>query len=315
MNKEKEITQIEVEKLAICLANTFIQRWDIYSRQLEDGSYICVKEPLSPEHLQSHLRGETTLGSYILNEESQAWFMVLDADDEEQYAGLVRTADSLTCHRIPTYLERSCRGGHLWFFFEEAISGADVRRFGRGLMNTYGLEGVELYPKQDQLSDGPGSLIRLPFGVHRKTMKRYGFVITGGKKLTPLLRDQILLFSSPLTVSEAAFDEFWQLGNVAVPISAVVPKEMEGDRLSDRIKAAIPVIDFVGQYVELSSKGNGHCPFHEDKHKSFSVNADKNYWHCFAGCGGGSVIDFWMKYKGIEFTEAIKELADMLLAQ
>ena len=32
--------------------------------------------------------------------------------------------------------------------------------------------------------------------------------------------------------------------------------------------------------------------------------------NCFAGCGSGSVIDFWMKWKGCEFTEAVKELAD-----
>ena len=29
-----------------------------------------------------------------------------------------------------------------------------------------------------------------------------------------------------------------------------------------------------------------------DLHPSFGVNTEGNYWHCFAGCGGGSVIDF-----------------------
>ena len=315
MKKEEEISQTEYETLAISLAQTFVQRWELYSQQLEDGSYICVKKPLTPEHLQAHLRGEITLGTYLLNADSQAWFIVLDADDDSEYAGLVRTATSLAYHRIPTYLEHSRRGGHLWFFFEEAIPGADVRQFGRGLMNTYGLEGIELYPKQDHLTDGPGSLIRLPFGIHRKDGMRYGFVHPSGEKIKPLLRDQIPLFANPLTVSEAAFDVFWRLGEVEPIIPEFTPKEVDGDYLSDRIKSAIPVRDFVGQYVELSTRGNGHCPFHNDQHKSFSINTDKNYWHCFAGCGGGSVIDFWMKYKGIEFTEAIKELGDMLLAQ
>jgi DNA primase len=51
----------------------------------------------------------------------------------------------------------------------------------------------------------------------------------------------------------------------------------------------------------------------DDHHFSFSVNAEKNYWHCFAGFRGGSLIDFWMKWQGIEFRQAVKELAKQLL--
>jgi DNA primase len=83
--------------------------------------------------------------------------------------------------------------------------------------------------------------------------------------------------------------------------------------LSERIKASVSVYDFVGQYVELSPNGRGLCPFHNDQHASFAVDIDQNYWHCFAGCGGGSVIDFWMKRQGCDFTTAIHDLADMLL--
>ncbi|MHA2433799.1 MAG: CHC2 zinc finger domain-containing protein, partial [Candidatus Thorarchaeota archaeon] len=43
------------------------------------------------------------------------------------------------------------------------------------------------------------------------------------------------------------------------------------------------------------------------------VNDEGNYWHCFAGYGGGSVIDFWMNWRECDFTTAIKELAEMLL--
>jgi DNA primase len=69
----------------------------------------------------------------------------------------------------------------------------------------------------------------------------------------------------------------------------------------------------VGQFVELAPNGRGLCPFHDDQHASFSVNADENYWHCFAGCGGGSLIDFWIKYRDSDFTAAVRELAGMLL--
>ena len=79
----------------------------------------------------------------------------------------------------------------------------------------------------------------------------------------------------------------------------------------ERVKKAIPVKDYVSEYVTL--KGNvGHCPFHDDQKKSFGVNEEGNYWHCFAGCGGGSIIDFYMKMESVDFNTAVNELADKL---
>lgn len=51
-----------------------------------------------------------------------------------------------------------------------------------------------------------------------------------------------------------------------------------GEKPSERIKNRISVHDFVSQYVELDSQGRGHCPFHDDQHKSFSVNKQGNHW-------------------------------------
>lgn len=31
------------------------------------------------------------------------------------------------------------------------------------------------------------------------------------------------------------------------------------------------------------------CPFHEDRHPSFSYNVELDRWKCFAGCGGGKL--------------------------
>ena len=76
------------------------------------------------------------------------------------------------------------------------------------------------------------------------------------------------------------------------------------------------VLDFVGEYVDLkptTSGAIGLCPFHDDHNPSFGGNAEEDYWHCFAGCGGGSVIDFWMEWRRCDFTSAVAELAKMLL--
>ena len=65
-------------------------------------------------------------------------------------------------------------------------------------------------------------------------------------------------------------------------------------------------------FFSMDKKGKGHCPFHQDDKPSFSVNVKENYWHCFAGCGGGSVIDFWMKLNNLEFDDAVDDLAERL---
>ena len=181
----------ELSRPALVIARQFIQRWDLYARQLDDGRYICVHEQLNVGHLFAHLRGEMTLGTYLLDEESRARFLVLDADDEQQFSKLQVLASQLTSERVPVYTERSRRGGHSWVFFEEPVSGKEARAFGHGLLAAHSIENVELFPKQDKLGDGPGSLIRMPFGVHRLSGKRYGFYTPDGLPLAPSIREQI----------------------------------------------------------------------------------------------------------------------------
>ncbi len=77
----------------------------------------------------------------------------------------------------------------------------------------------------------------------------------------------------------------------------------------------VPVMDFIGQFVELrptASGAVGLCPFHDDDRPSFGINKKGNYWHCFAGCGGGDIISFWMKWKNCDFQTAVKELEEVL---
>ena len=91
----------------------------------------------------------------------------------------------------------------------------------------------------------------------------------------------------------------------------------DGDVIA-RIKQARSTVDeMAAAGIDLRPAGRdtlvGLCPFHDDHHPSFGVNTAENYWHCFAGCGGGSVVDFWMKLRTCDFTTAVRELAEMLL--
>jgi len=72
------------------------------------------------------------------------------------------------------------------------------------------------------------------------------------------------------------------------------------------------IVDIVSESVILKKSGRnffGLCPFHSEKSPSFSVNADKQIFHCF-GCGaGGNALSFVMKYHGISFPEAARMVA------
>jgi hypothetical protein len=247
--------------------------------------------------------------------------MVLDADDEPDRRRLEGIVWALAEMGATTYLEHSRRGAHLWFFLAKSLPGRDIRRFGLGLFSHFHVQEIELFPKQDQLRSGPGSMIRLPFGVHRKSGRRYGFWTFAGEPLAPTLREQIRLLANPVLISQALFDKFVALAPKQKELSVVKRLPGPGNpaalpaegSLSERIKAAVGVREFVEKYVELSRYGKGICPFHDDHIPSFYVNEARNFWFCFACDEGGSIIDFWMKRQGLEFGEALKELADRYL--
>jgi hypothetical protein len=317
---KSKLSTAEFDNLAAILGFQFVQRWDLYARQLDDGRYICTHESLQHEHLIAHIEGEITLGMYILNEDSLGRHLVFDADEAPGWRRLKALAEILSTMEIPSYLENSRRGGHLWLFFKALLPGKDIRRFGRGLMLYFGLGGLEMFPKQNRLSDGPGSLIRMPFGIHRKAERRYGFYLINGKPLAPTLREQIRLLDMPQTIPQDKVERFSDYAPVLKrPSSDKSNRSMatsaSGEKISlhEQVKASIPVRDFVSHYVRLSPSGTGLCPFHDDQVDSFSVNDKRNYWNCFACNTGGSVIDFWMNYRDCDFRTAVTQLADMLL--
>ena len=85
------------------------------------------------------------------------------------------------------------------------------------------------------------------------------------------------------------------------------------DEIIEEVRQNNDVVDIISQYVHLTRKGRnyfGLCPFHNEKSPSFSVSPDRQIFHCF-GCGvGGNVYTFLMKIEGINFKEALEQLAE-----
>jgi DNA primase len=82
----------------------------------------------------------------------------------------------------------------------------------------------------------------------------------------------------------------------------------------DEIKARLDIVDVVSEQVSLKKSGRnlkGICPFHAEKTPSFFVFPDTQTWHCFGACGtGGDVFSFVMKYENLDFSEALRLLAE-----
>ena len=66
----------------------------------------------------------------------------------------------------------------------------------------------------------------------------------------------------------------------------------------DQVRGAANIVEIAGQYTTLRQRGRkfvGLCPFHAEKTPSFTVDADKQLYHCF-GCGvGGDVFSLVME--------------------
>ena len=81
----------------------------------------------------------------------------------------------------------------------------------------------------------------------------------------------------------------------------------------EAIKARLDIVQVVQRYVELRSAGErwtGVCPFHEETKPSFSVSSAVGGYYCFGCQASGDVIDFYSRINGLEFTEALRDLAE-----
>lgn len=83
----------------------------------------------------------------------------------------------------------------------------------------------------------------------------------------------------------------------------------------DELIARVDLVDLIDARVNLKKVGNHYsarCPFHTEKTPSFTVNREKQFYHCF-GCGAhGNAIGFLMDYERQSFVEAVESLAGLL---
>jgi hypothetical protein len=183
---------------------------------------------------------------------------------------------------------------------------------------------MEFYPKQDE-GKGYGSLIRLPWGVHRKSGERYPFVErseSGLVSLTPTDEARMAWLASvqrmnvPQLVKEPQPVQPAQ--HTPPSFSSSLPRTTNGPSPIRQWNAEQDPYQVIGQYVALNEQGIGKCPFGdhhtggEDRQASFKVyrpGVSGGYcWYCYTWQQGGSVFDFLKYYYHLDTQELWKRI-------
>ena len=162
---------------------------------------------LDQEVWRKHLKGEWTVGQYLVTKAGTVHYALLDVDiqknkwvmvsgiDEERQKWLQRAFnEAIKIYHaarqlaVAGYLEESGRRGyHVWFFFEEAIPMGMAYEFFDRIFEMIGKSEefitVERFPNSKQMRENQlGQLIKLPFGIHHLTGNYSKFVQENGKE-------------------------------------------------------------------------------------------------------------------------------------
>jgi len=157
----------------------FFSRTDVFAVQMPDGVYKPVRQELTDEDIEAHLRGEIVLGSYQLAPDNTVRWICWDFDAEDgnsesvlpEAKRLVEYIKSKEAYRN-SYMQEFTggRGFHVWLFVKP-IPAFVAMALAHQMVKNAGVE-CEIFPKQAELPPGGlGNLVKVPFGRHMKSGK------------------------------------------------------------------------------------------------------------------------------------------------
>jgi DNA primase len=98
---------------------------------------------------------------------------------------------------------------------------------------------------------------------------------------------------------------------------------MSTDYLPTNWRTRLPsVSEYYAQHVSDLGTPNaagwakGTCPFHADGNRSLSVHitSERGHWRCSGPCGGGDMVGFHMRLRGLNFKAAVRDLVGLGVA-
>jgi len=264
----------------------FLTRRQPYARQQEDGTYRWVFQRLDRLTLLAHLQGKETIALSSTDELGQCRWICVDADAPDGLDQLRLIQQALEKYALPSQLERSRRGGHLWLFFTlpqpAALAAGVVRRVLDPLYTSRHLPRVlEVYP--DSAEAGQlGHAVRMPLGIHRRTGQRYPFLNREGAPIDledlpaamafalaqPAIRpEQLRAVAAQLGVSGQA-ERTPPVASSVVSVSAPSSTTSAVIRWVDARVNPLDLLEELAPATDMRLAGQGYlgwCPFHDDQ--------------------------------------------------
>jgi hypothetical protein len=251
---------------------------------------------LTQETIRKHLEGEITVALYAINPSTQRCrWVAIDADYKHAMEDLVKLEYYLKQDQVEPALEMSKRGGHLWVFLDTPLLARDCRVYIYNLALRLGVpvkgaglaEGIEIFPKHDQLRPGEfGNAIRGPMGIHRGANRRYWFY---GAEYS--LEDQMAYLKRLKKVTEQEMQQFIagktmpaevggrQSGTQSpIPYSEPRPGEF---RILDHISAKLRKVgrNYVTRCPSCAAASHDQC----GDNLAIRID-DPRFYKCWAGC-------------------------------
>jgi hypothetical protein len=201
---------MSTDQLITHIEELFVCRRDVYAEGYLDPSkpnkyrYSTVHEPITPELILQHLKGETCIGIYPMVEDQVAWAAVdfdapTDNDGNEVEDPFTHAYDAGLAQQrafeaagLHAYLERSRsgKGVHVWAFFDDMVPAALVRAALKPLLTDHSVftSRDRMFPVQDSTAkteSGLGNLIALPYYGKAWTERNSAMLDENGHPVPP----------------------------------------------------------------------------------------------------------------------------------
>lgn len=80
------------------------------------------------------------------------------------------------------------------------------------------------------------------------------------------------------------------------------------------LKSRLDIEEVIGRYVEIKHRGSSRpmclCPFHSEKTPSFVIYPNTQSYYCFGCHAGGDAVRFVREIERLDYTDAVKSLAE-----
>ena len=251
---------------------------------------------LNEKTVSDHLEGKITIALYAINPQNQRCkWVAIDADYARAMDDLIKLQYQLTQDRVESALEMSKRGGHLWIFLAVPLLARKCRIYIYDLAQRLGVpvkgsglaEGIEVFPKHDEIQDGAfGNAIRGPLGIHRGAKRRFWFY---GADYT--LEAQMGFLTRLRKMTEEELERF-TAGKELPPNIAKARSDAEppnGQEAQGR-RPRFCILDYVTEMRVVGRNYVARCPScavagrDRGRDNLAVLVSDPRFYQCWAGC-------------------------------